>query len=115
MATAPGSSDGPGAVVGGLSSSWVPLASRMATDGPAGSAQAVAPRFSTDTSAPRLPAAALQPPLTRARSVGAHSAPSLAGDDVATGAGAAEAGAAEAGAAEAGAAEAGGAEDAGGG
>jgi hypothetical protein len=52
----------------------------------------VEPRFSTDTSAPRLPAAALQPPLTRARSVGAHAAPPLAGDAVPAAVGDGEAG-----------------------
>ena len=79
VVTPPGSSVGPGSSAGGwLSMMAVPAASRIATDGPAGRVQAAEPRFSTETSAPREPAAAPHEPPVRARSSGEHAPPPAA-------------------------------------
>ena len=56
----------------------VPAASRIATEGPAGRVQAAEPRFSTETSAPREPAAAPHAPPVKARSSGEHAPPPVA-------------------------------------
>src|SRR5262245_18513629 len=82
VARAPGSRTGaPSSATGALSSRTVPAAARTATAGPAGSMHALEPRFSTDTSVPRLPAAAPHVPPVSARSVGAHGPPASADGD----------------------------------